>query len=417
MSAGTAAETILIVDDEAPVRQTFQAWLREADLGVTVLDAGDAATALRLALDHVIDLAILDWNLGAGDDGLQLLRDLVETFNPDVVAIMVTGFANQATPLHAMRMGVRDYLDKNQDLNKETFLAAVRKQLDRIRPAKQARRINAGLKAFREAVEQILPLVQSASALNDPVPLSSAVRSLFRFLLAATGASDGVLLVRAYDPARQPAEVFRAYDAHGRPLDGELVPFGRSLAGAVTTMQQPHVMDRFEPHSMIELQPFEKGRRNLLAAPMDVAPGVQVVWELFDKPTAFDDDDRRLASGAGEFASELLRQALAERQTYRVLFDAVDAALKAGDHVRESLHVQAPTPAAPPPDVMQRLQSSLAAGNAGAIDAAMTLRVAEGIRVLALKHGPRAVEHCARLIEELRSLLDEASGLREEGAP
>src|SRR2546428_721285 len=84
--------------------------------------------------------------------------------------------------------------------------AAVRKQLDRIRPAKQARRINAGLRAFREAVEQVLPLVQSAAALNDPVPLSSAVRGLFRFLLAATGAADGVLLVRAYDPARDPAE-------------------------------------------------------------------------------------------------------------------------------------------------------------------------------------------------------------------
>ena len=85
-----------------------------------------------------IDLAVLDWNLGAGNDGLQLLEDLV-LFNPDVVAIMVTGFAHQATPLDAMRMGVRDYLDKNQDLNRDTFLAAVRKQLDHIRPAKRQR--------------------------------------------------------------------------------------------------------------------------------------------------------------------------------------------------------------------------------------------------------------------------------------
>ena len=33
-----------------------------------------------------------------------------------IVAILVTGFAHQATPLDALRMGVRDYLDKNQDL-------------------------------------------------------------------------------------------------------------------------------------------------------------------------------------------------------------------------------------------------------------------------------------------------------------
>src|SRR5262249_46187751 len=122
-------ETVLIVDDEEPVRRTFREWLAEANLGCRVLTAEDAEAALKQANEHTIDLAILDWALGAGDDGLQLLQDLY-LFNPDVAAIMVTGFANQATPLDAMRMGVRDYLDKNQDLSRDTFLRAVRRQLD-----------------------------------------------------------------------------------------------------------------------------------------------------------------------------------------------------------------------------------------------------------------------------------------------
>ena len=88
-----------------------------------------------------IDLAVLDWNLGSGSDGLRLLEDLAE-FRPDVVAILVTGFAHQATPLDALRMGVRDYLDKNADLNRETFLAAGARQLERIRPAKRQRELN-----------------------------------------------------------------------------------------------------------------------------------------------------------------------------------------------------------------------------------------------------------------------------------
>src|SRR5262245_14611789 len=134
MAQTETPETILIVDDEEPVRRTFREWLAGAGLGCTILAAHDAESALHLANQHTIDLAILDWHLGAGDDGLQLLQDLCE-FHPEVVAIMVTGFANQATPLDAMRMGVRDYLDKNQDLNKETFLHAVRKQLEIIRPA------------------------------------------------------------------------------------------------------------------------------------------------------------------------------------------------------------------------------------------------------------------------------------------
>src|SRR6516225_8983177 len=96
--AADALETILIVDDEEPVRRTFREWLEGADLPCRILTAADAEAALVLANQQTIDLAILDWNLGAGNDGLQLLEDLY-LFNPDVVAIMITGYAHQATPL------------------------------------------------------------------------------------------------------------------------------------------------------------------------------------------------------------------------------------------------------------------------------------------------------------------------------
>jgi two-component system nitrogen regulation response regulator NtrX len=420
MAAESENETILVVDDEEPVRRTFLDWLEKANLGCEVLSAGDAAAALRLADRRRIDLAILDWHLGAGNDGLQLLEDLT-VFNPDVVAIMVTGFAHQATPLMAMRMGVRDYLDKNQDLNSATFLRAVRKQLDRIRPARREKRINQGLATFRAAVEQVLPLVQAAEALNDPVPLPAAIRSLFGFLQSTTGARAGVLLVHSYEPQRQPDQLTLAYDGSGQPLADTLVPFARSLAGSVVSMQQPHVMERLDQAAAggaFDLQPFERGARNVLAAPLSVTTGLQVVLELFDKqdangsPAAFTQDDRRLAGAAAEFGSDILRQALSERQTHRILFDAVAAALRAGDEVAQALRKSDdPRPESPPPDVMEQLHAGLRGGSAGAIDASTTLRLAEAIRVLALRYGPRAVEHCIRLVEDLRGVLDEVAGV------
>src|SRR5436309_3013233 len=228
--AAKATETILIVDDEESVRQTFREWLEQSAHDCTILAAADAEAALRVANQQSVDLAILDWNLGAGNDGLHLLEDLY-LFNPDVVAILVTGFAHQATPLDAMRMGVRDYLDKNQQLDRTTFLNAVTRQLERIRPVKRERRLRQSLSAFREAVEKVLPLVQSAQALSDPVPLPEAIGSLFRFLLRTTSARDGVLLVRSYEPNREPPEKYRAYDVSGQPLAESLVPFARSIAG------------------------------------------------------------------------------------------------------------------------------------------------------------------------------------------
>jgi ActR/RegA family two-component response regulator len=408
-----STETILIVDDEEPVRRTFQEWLDGANLSCRILTASDAESALLQANQHTIDLAILDWNLGAGNDGLRLLEDLT-LFNPDVVAVLVTGFAHQATPLQAMRMGVRDYLDKNQDLNRTTFLTAVRRQLERIRPARRAKGLQQELLAFRSAVEKVLPLVQAAAALHDPVPLPAAVGNLFRFLLRTTGAGDGVLLVRSYDADRHPAEITRAYDSNGQQLDIPLVPFARSVAGSAASMQKPSLMERLNEAASagnLELQSFERGRRSLLAAPLSIAPGLQAVLELFDKANGgFTEADRQLAAAVSDFGTEMLRQALAERQMHRVLFDAIEAAMGASESMVQSLDGAAPRLDDPPPAaVLQRLREGLEDGG-DPLDADATLRLAESIRVLAVRHGPSAVQHCIRLVESLRQLLDEMTG-------
>jgi two-component system nitrogen regulation response regulator NtrX len=415
-SANDTIETILIVDDEEPVRKTFREWLEGAALGCRILSAADAETALLLANDHCVDLAILDWALGAGDDGLQLLQDLAE-FNPDVVAIMITGFANQATPLDAMRMGVRDYLDKNQDLNRDSFLHAVRRQLERIRPAKRQRRLHASLKSFREAVDKIVPLVQSTAALNDPVPLSEAVSGLFRFLQQVTHAADAVLLVRHYQPGRQPEEQCLVYDNSGRRLDVELVPFRRSLAGSVVSFQEPCIMNDLErmAASTFDLQPFERGRRAVLALPLPVAPNIQVVIELFDKQNAggsgFSAEDQRLLQTAAVFGTDLLRQALAHRQTHQMLLEAVVAALGASEGVTQSLTgAAAALEQPPPPAVLDQMRQALSSTAGSAVDPGDSLRLAEAIRVLALGHGRPAVQHCIRLVESLRQLLDQSAG-------
>ena len=63
----------------------------------------------------------------------------------------------------------------------------------------------------------------------------------------------------------------------------------------------------------------------------------------------------------------------------------------------------------PPVAVWEQLREGLDAGS-DAVDAEATLRLAEAIRVLAVRHGPSAVNHCIRLVESLRQLLDEMTG-------
>ncbi|MBA4066146.1 MAG: transcriptional regulator [Isosphaera sp.] len=400
-------DTVLIVDDEESVRRTFQEWLAGSGLAVRVFAAADAESALRLANEHPIDLAVLDWNLGSGSDGLRLLEDLAE-FRPDVVAILVTGFAGVATPLHALRMGVRDYLDKNADLDRDTFVRAVRRQLDRIHPAKRQREFNRSLAAFREAVERVLPVVQTAAAFHDPVPLPEAVRALLRFVIRTTGAADGALLVRHL--AADGAETAAAYGPGGEVLAGPGVPFARSLAASVVSHQEPMLLTGTDPaaSAAFELLPFEAGRASILAAPIPVGGGTSVVLELFDKPApGFTAADRQLVSAAADVGADLLRQALAERQTHQLLFDAVEAALTATSGVAAAPD---PAPDAPTAVAMERLRAGLA-GDANAVaDPDTTLRLVEAVRGLAVRHGPAAVEHCVKVVTDLRKLLDGITG-------
>ncbi len=258
--------------------------------------------------------------------------------------------------------------------------------------------------------------MRTTAALHDPLPLPDVIRRLFRFVLSSTSAAAGVLVVRGYDANRRPAEVYRAYNDAGDLLDGELAPFTRSVAGSVVSMQQPCVLEELgqtAARGAVELQPFERGRRSLLAAPLTVSTGWQAVLELFDKPGGFTETDRQLAAATADFGAELLRQALAERQTKQILFDAVAAALDSSDGiVRTFGTLPSARPDDPPPEaVLDRLRAGLTASDdVGGADA---VRLAEAVRVLAVRHGPRAVQFCIDLAERLRGLLDSAAGMEE----
>lgn len=399
------AETILIVDDEESVRRTIRDWLTQTNWDITVVAMGDSEEALRYAQDHPIDLAILDWNLGTGIDGLQLLEDLVQ-FRPEVVAIMVTGFAHQATPLHALRMGVRDYFDKDKDFNRDVFLTAVRKQLDRIIPAKNHRRFMDGLLQFRESVSQILPLVGNAAAMNEPVTLPDMVKELFRFLVRLTGATDGAMIGRIVNP--DGTERLLAYAPDGQSLPTLAIPFSRSLAATLFSMQEPCLLLAEDLLSLgpVDLQPFEQQRQMLLAVPIPVADHVQVVIELFDKPSGFTSEDRQHLAGTATFCTELLRQALAQRQTQELLISAVQAALTASQSATAMSHESTNLPKT----VMEQITTGLNASANRLTDGETSLELIEAIRELAMKHGPQAVRHCKRIINNVHELLDETVG-------
>jgi PAS domain S-box-containing protein len=89
-----AGETVLIVEDEALVRMLIVEVLE--DLGYASLEAGDAASALRVFESGVrIDLLITDVGLPGSMNGRQL-ADAAREMRPDLKVLFITGYAQNA---------------------------------------------------------------------------------------------------------------------------------------------------------------------------------------------------------------------------------------------------------------------------------------------------------------------------------
>src|SRR6185295_5645610 len=80
--------TILVVDDEAPLRRFLRATL--TDRGYRVIEAENAADGLAAAADQAPDVVLLD--LGLPDmDGLTVIRRLREWLTAPIVVISARG--------------------------------------------------------------------------------------------------------------------------------------------------------------------------------------------------------------------------------------------------------------------------------------------------------------------------------------
>jgi len=102
---------LLVVDDELSVRDSLDKWFREE--GYEVGTAENANDALTLLAEHRWDAALVDIKMH-GTDGIELQRRMHE-IDPDLVVIMMTGYASVETAVTALKNGAYDYVTKPLD--------------------------------------------------------------------------------------------------------------------------------------------------------------------------------------------------------------------------------------------------------------------------------------------------------------
>ncbi len=102
---------LLIVDDESIVRESLGKWFREE--GYEVETAESASEALTRLAQERCDLALVDIKM-PGTDGIELQRRLKE-IAPELIVIIMTGYASVETAVTALKQGAYDYVTKPFD--------------------------------------------------------------------------------------------------------------------------------------------------------------------------------------------------------------------------------------------------------------------------------------------------------------
>jgi len=139
--------TLLIVDDEDGPRQSLRVIFKD---DYDLLMAEDGPTAIKLAQENEIDVAVLDIRM-AGMSGIEVLERL-KYVKPDIEAIMMTAFETTDTIRQALRLRACDYINKPFDIAQ--MRAAVNQ-------AMQRRMLESEIHSSAEKVQELIAELQS----------------------------------------------------------------------------------------------------------------------------------------------------------------------------------------------------------------------------------------------------------------
>jgi DNA-binding NtrC family response regulator len=107
----SAQNRLLIVDDELSVRDSLGKWFHEE--GYDIGTAESASDALTRLAESKWDAALVDIKMH-GTDGIELQKRMHEV-DPELIVIMMTGYASVETAVAALKNGAYDYVTKPLD--------------------------------------------------------------------------------------------------------------------------------------------------------------------------------------------------------------------------------------------------------------------------------------------------------------
>src|SRR4051812_28351644 len=228
-----AQKHLLIVEDEAPLRQAIAEQLRDRGYVVEEADSGEAALA-HLA-DFAFDIIVTDLRL-PGIDGSAVIEAAVARY-PHIVAIVVTGYGTVKDAVEAIKRGAWDFVSKPFQIDELLHV------LDAALEQRRLRSENAYLRAQLEERYRFTGIIGKSQAIKRLFQLLETVAATNSTILVTgeTGTGKEVVARAIHHNSPRRANRFVALNCSAIPetlLEAELFGHVRgAFTGAVGTRQ------------------------------------------------------------------------------------------------------------------------------------------------------------------------------------
>jgi len=149
----TGFSSVLVVDDEEPVRHMLEILLRREGFAVQVADSGEAA--LEILGREKIDVLLSDVRM-PGMGGLALVDKVVAEF-PQITIVVMSAFGSIQLAMEAMGRGAYDYISK--PFKQDEVALTLRKAEERERLKRENARLRATLRQALEESDRLGPML------------------------------------------------------------------------------------------------------------------------------------------------------------------------------------------------------------------------------------------------------------------
>jgi DNA-binding NtrC family response regulator len=167
-----ATGSILIIDDEAAIRESLETLL--AIEGYNVETARNAEDGLAMLAASPRDLVLLDFAL-PDRNGLEVL-DEIRQRDPELPVIMITAYGTVENAVKAIQAGATNFIQKPWD--NEKLLADVRASISRLRMEEENRQLKRALKqrySFENIIGKSEPMLKIFDLVAQVAPSRSTV--------------------------------------------------------------------------------------------------------------------------------------------------------------------------------------------------------------------------------------------------